>query len=250
MSNRPPSGLERLWRRGELDREPRLGLSLERIVASGIELADAEGLGAVSMKRVAERLGFTTMSLYRYVTSKDDLLLLMHDTASQPAPGFEVPSGDWREGLAVWTRAQHLIVERHPWLDEVRYIERAGTPSQIAWMELGLRALDGVPLSEFEKLAILLLLSGYVSNQARLATAAVHGAQEGAFESPERATEAFGELLQSVLDPEHYPALLRAVRGGAFAPRHDPVYLPFDFGLGLILDGVEALMRRQAPDPA
>jgi len=89
MSNRPPSGLERLWRRGELDREPRLGLSLERIVASGIELADAEGLGAVSMKRVAERLGFTTMSLYRYVTSKDDLLLLMHDTASQPAPGVD-----------------------------------------------------------------------------------------------------------------------------------------------------------------
>jgi len=250
MSSRPPSGLERLWRRGELDREPRLGLSLERIVASGIELADAEGLGAVSMKRVAERLGFTTMSLYRYVTSKDDLLLLMHDTASQPEPGFEVPGDDWREGLAVWTRAQHQLVERHPWLDEVRYIERAGTPSQIAWMELGLRALGDVPLGEFEKLAILLLLSGYVSNQARLATAAVHGAQEGAFESPEQATEAFGELLQSVLDPDRYPALLRAVQGGAFAPRHDPVYLPFDFGLDLILDGIEALMRRQAPDPA
>jgi len=245
MSSRPPSGLERLWRRAELDREPRLGLSLERIVASGIELADAEGLGAVSMKRVAERLGFTTMSLYRYVTSKDDLLLLMHDTASQPEPGFAVPSGDWREALAAWTRAQNAIAERHPWLDEVRYIERAGTPSQIAWMELGLRALSDVPLSEFEKLAILLLFSGYVSNQARLATAAVHGAREGAFESPERATEAFGELLQSVLNPEDYPALVRAVQGGAFVPRPDPVYLPFEFGLGVLLDGVERLIARR-----
>jgi AcrR family transcriptional regulator len=250
MSSRPPSGLERLWRRGELDREPRLGLSLERVVASGIELADAEGLGAVSMKRVAERLGFTTMSLYRYVTSKDDLLLLMHDTAAQPAPGFELPAGDWRAKLAHWTRAQNEIARRHPWLDDVRYIERAGTPSQIAWMELGLRALGDVPLGEFEKLAILLLFSGYVSNQTRLAAAAAHGAQEGAFESPDHATEAFGELLRSVLDAEQYPALMRAVQGGAFAPREDPVYLPFDFGLDLILDGVEALLRRQAADPA
>jgi len=245
MSSRPPSGLERLWRRGDLDREPRLGLSLERIVAAAVELADAEGLGAVSMKRVAERLGFTTMSLYRYVTSKDDLLLLMHDTAAQPAPGFEVPDGDWREALAVWTRAQNEIAQRHPWLDEVRYIERAGTPSQIAWMELGLRALGDVPLSEFEKLAVLLLFSGYVSNQARLATAAAHGAQEGAFGSPDQATEAFGELLQSVLDPENHPALVRAVQGGAFAPRSDPVYLPFEFGLDLLLEGVERLIERR-----
>jgi AcrR family transcriptional regulator len=250
MSSRPPSGLERLWRRGELDREPRLGLSLERVVASGIELADAEGLGTVSMKRVAERLGFTTMSLYRYVTSKDDLLLLMHDTVWQPAPGIEIPVDEWRIGLATWTREQHAIMRRHPWLDEVRLIERAGTPSQIAWMELGLRALTHAPLTEFEKVALLLLLSGYVSSQARLAATAVNGAQMGAFERPEQATEAFGELLRSVLDPEHYPALLRAVQGGAFAPRRDPVYLPFDFGLDLILDGVEALLRRQAADPA
>ncbi len=78
---RPPSGLERLWRRDELERKPRLGLSLERVVRSGVELADADGLAAVSMKRVAERLGFTTMSLYRYVSSKDELLLLMQDSS-------------------------------------------------------------------------------------------------------------------------------------------------------------------------
>jgi AcrR family transcriptional regulator len=239
MSSRPPSGLERLWRREEVDRQPRLGLSLERIVESGIELADAEGLGSISMKCVAERLGFTTMSLYRYVTSKDDLLLLMHDTCWMPAPDLEMPAGDWRAGLAAWTHAQHAIMQTHRWLGEVRYIERAGTPSQIAWMELGLRTLAGVALPEFDKVALLLLLSGYVSNQARLEAASVQGAQAGAFESPEQATEAFGELLRSILDPEHYPALIQAVRGGAFAPREDPVYLPFELGLEVTLDGIE-----------
>jgi hypothetical protein len=62
MNDRLPSRLERLWKHAELDRSPRLGLSLERVVQSGVELADTDGLGAVSMKRVAERLGFTTMS--------------------------------------------------------------------------------------------------------------------------------------------------------------------------------------------
>lgn len=250
MSSRPPSGLERLWSRGELDRQPRLGLSLERIVESGVEIADAEGLSSVSMKRVAESLGFTTMSLYRYVTSKDDLLLLMHDTASMPAPDIEIPTDDWRAGLAVWTREQHVLVEAHPWLDEVRYIERAGTPSQLAWIELGLRTLADVPLTEFEKMALLLLFSGYVSNQARLAAASVHGSQEGAFASPEDATEAFGELLRTVIDPQRFPALMRAVQGGAFAPVEGPSYLPFELGLEILLDGVEHRIAAQSESSA
>ena len=91
MDERPPTGLERLWRRDEPERKPRLGLSLERVVGSGVELADGDGLAGVSMKRVAERLGFTTMSLYRYVTSKDELLLLMQDAVWQPCPALYAP---------------------------------------------------------------------------------------------------------------------------------------------------------------
>lgn len=245
MIDRPPSGLERLWRRQELDRKPRLGLSLDRIVQSGIELADGEGLRAVSMKRVAERLGFTTMSLYRYVASKDELLLLMHDTVWQPPPGLDVPLDGWRAGLERWTREQHVIMRRHPWLEEVRFIERAGTPSQIAWMDLGLRAAADTPLSEHQKTAVLLLLSGYVSTQARLAGAVVDGARQGLF-SPDQATEAFGELLRNVADPTRFPALHRAVVGGAFAPVDGPAYAPFDFGLDLMLDGIDQLIKRQA----
>lgn len=79
------------------------------------------------------------------------------------------------------------------------------------------------PFALHEQQPILLLFSGYVPNQARLATAAVRGARKGAFESPDQATEAFGELLRSVLDPQRYPALFRAVEGGAFAPWSGPV---------------------------
>jgi Tetracyclin repressor-like, C-terminal domain len=144
------------------------------------------------------------------------------------------------------TREQHLIMQRHPWLDEVRFIERAGTPSQIAWMDLGLRALTGAALSDYLKLAVLLLLGGYVSSQARLASTAVEGARQGLFGEPDQTSEAFGELLRTVVSAERFPALHAAVVGGAFAPVEDPTYAPFDLGLDLMLDGIDELMKRLA----
>ena len=189
------------------------------------------------------------MSLYRCVTSKDELLLLMQDTVWQHPAGLDVPLTDWRAGLARWTREQFVTMERHPWLDEVRWIEWAGTPSQIAWMDLGLRPLDGVPLSEYQKTAVILLLAGYVSSQARLAATAREGVRQGLF-APEEATEAFGELLRSVVDAERFPALRRAVEGGAFAPQGSDLYAPFDFGLELLLDGIERLIERLIERPA
>jgi AcrR family transcriptional regulator len=214
-------------------------------VQSGIELADADGLAAVSMKRVAERLGFTTMSLYCHVAGKDELLLRMQDTVGQPPSGLDEPVASWRGGLAQWTRQQFVIMELHPWLDEVRLIERAGTPSQIAWIDLGLRPLAGVLLSEYQKVAVLLLLSGYVSTQARLAATTRDGAARGLF-APDDATEAFGELLRTVVEAERFPALRRALEGGAFAPQEGDLYASFDLGLELMLDGVERLIEREA----
>ena len=250
MTDVQPSGLGRLWRREELGRTPRLGLSLERIVQSGTELADSDGLAAVSMKRVAERLGFTTMSLYRYVASKDELLLHMQDTVWMPPEDLDTQTGGWRAGLVRHTRAQFDIMQAHPWLHDVRLIERVGTPSQLAWMELGLRVLKGTPLTEYQKTAILLLFSGYAGDQARLAAVAVEAARQGDFERPEQATEAFGELLRTVVTPERFPALYDAMVGGAFAPRDDPLYASFDLGLDLLLDGVDDLMKRQASSAA
>ena len=101
-------------------------------------------------------------------------------------------------------------------------------------------------LTEYQKLAILLLLSGYVSTQARLAGAVVDGARQGLFATPDRANEAFAELLRTVVDPERFPALHAALVGGAFAPMEGPSYAPFDLGLGLMLDVIDDLMKREA----
>src|SRR5699024_2885648 len=89
------------------ERGPRRGLSHERIVRAAIEIADADGLAAVTMQRVARALEFTTMSLYRYVASKDELLALMQDAATRPPPVQQwPPDGPWQEAIRTW--AGHL----------------------------------------------------------------------------------------------------------------------------------------------
>ena len=82
-----PASVAAAWGvRGRPHKGPKPGLSLERIVAAAVQVADAEGLAAVSMSRVAAELGTAPMSLYRYVTAKDELLALMQDAAYGPWP--------------------------------------------------------------------------------------------------------------------------------------------------------------------
>src|SRR6476660_4694018 len=155
-ANRPPADL---WSRlANPSRQPKEGLTLQRIARAGMEIADADGLGAVSMARVAKRCGFTTMALYRHVASKDELLLLMFNEAIAPAP--RIPDGlDWAEGLRVWTRQ---IVERlsvSPWAVEINPTG-LNTPGQLAVLDTGLQILDPTGMDYGDRANVLLVISG------------------------------------------------------------------------------------------
>src|SRR6266849_10257810 len=95
---------------------PKPALSLARIVDAAVRVADAEGLGAVSMGRVAAELGAAPMSLYRHVSAKEELLRLMVDAAWGDSPGQPAPGEGWRAGLARWAWAMHAAARRHPWV--------------------------------------------------------------------------------------------------------------------------------------
>jgi len=248
----PPEGLRRLWDPDAGDRRaPRPGLSLSRIVAAAVEMADEQGLPAVSMSRLARRLGYTTMSLYRYVSTKDELLLLMHDTAWQVPAVLDEPGDRWRPALVRWCRQQRAILHRHPWLERIRVTERAGTPSQLTWLDRGLRALTGVPLTEYEKGQVLLLLNGVLFWDARMA-ADMHESLREEELAPQEAIAAVTDMITAVATPDRFPALHRAVEGGLFDlphDRQDPDADPdagFLFGLDRVLDGVQELIERRA----
>src|ERR1700753_4264520 len=109
-----PPGLDLLWGRRERGaRGPKPGLSIEGIVEAAIKLADAEGLGAVSMARVAKELGFTTKSLYRHVANRGDLLQLMGTRSAHGAEALVLEGEGCRERLRGWALVQREMLDRH-----------------------------------------------------------------------------------------------------------------------------------------
>jgi AcrR family transcriptional regulator len=236
----PPS-IELAWGlRDRGTRGPKPGLTLERIVAAGIEVALTQGLDALSMARVASELGVGTMSLYRYVAAKDQLLELMVDTALGTPPASEHADEDWRTGLARWAAGVHDAYRHHPWSLRVPISGPPLGPNNVAWLEQALRSLADTPLSEQEKLSCILLLSGFVRNDATL-TADFAAAGSDSPEMPR-----YGELLSHLIDAAGFPALHRAIASGALDDEDD-INAEFDFGLELILDGIDTLISSRAP---
>jgi len=220
-------------------RGPKPGLSLDRIVQAGIAVADSEGLGAVSMARVAKELGTATMSLYRYVAAKDELLLLMVDAAYGPPPPST--TAGWRTGLSDWAWADLAAYRRHRWGVRVPISGPPITPNELAWFERGLALLRDTPLSAAEKPSVILLLSGYVRNVATL-EADLQQAFEAANVSPQDALAGYNRLVLSLTTAEAFPEVHAVVTAGIFDAADDPDD-EFTFGLERILDGLDVLIR-------
>lgn len=232
-----PASLIAAWGlRQRPSRGPRPGLSLARIVEAGVNVASTNGLAAVSMARVAEELGTSTMSLYRYVAAKDELLILMVDAALGPPPPADPETG-WRKALSDWAWGYHRRLSAHAWAVRVPITEPPTTPNQVAWMESALWSLRGTGLSEEEKASVLLLLSGYVRNDATLAVELT----ASGFISDE-AMLGYSRRLATLTDPDRFPAIHALLEAGVF-DRADPPEKEFSFGLERILDGIEALIR-------
>jgi AcrR family transcriptional regulator len=211
------------------------------VVAAAVRLAKAEGLTAVSMSRVAAELGVSTMALYRYVGSKDELLVLMVDAALGEQPVAEDSPLPWRTALERWAALYRDRLHEHPWSLDLPISGPPVAPNQTAFLERGLRALRDTGLAEHEKASIVLLVSGYVRSSAALA-AQLEGFLR-ATPTPDEAMLGYAALLRRLTDAERFPALHAVIDAGVFDRADDPS-VEFDFGLERILDGIEALIAR------
>ena len=239
-----PRGLALAWGvAASPNRGPRRELSIERIVDAAIELADADGLDGVSMAKVAARLGYTTMSLYRYVTSKDDLLLLMQEQALdvEAPPAHEPP--DWRAELREWVLFTKTVLGTHPWYLDIPVQGAPLTPNNLRIVESGLRALRDTPLDQEEKMSVILLASNYGKSAAQLERDLAR-AVEAAGGNDKVLGGAYEAVLRDLVDAERFPYLRPLVETGAYVG--EGLIDDGAFGLERLLDGIQAYIDARA----
>lgn len=224
MSDPLPRALEILWHEPSAPRRSG-GLSRERIVAAAIALADADGLGALSMARLAERLGCGTMSLYRHVANKDELLTFMLSEATGPPPTLD-PS-DWRVALEDWAGGLWTIYHLHPWILQATAAGPPADPGQLGWLEAGLAALGETGLAERDKLAAVMVVLHFVRGAAAVHIEAAH---VGGPDYP--------ALLRRVVAEDRFPALSAALADGVFDDAAHDRDADFRSGLRQLLDGI------------
>jgi AcrR family transcriptional regulator len=242
-----PPGLDLLWgRREHGKRGPRPGLSAEAIVAAAIGVADAEGLEAVSMARVAKELGFTTMSLYRHVASKDELLQLMWNASATGAESLVLEGDSWREKLRMWATVQRDMLDRHPWVTQMPMASPPLAPNSMHFVERGLAAFDGTGLPLADQMRVIGLLSSYTLSEARMANDAARAARQameaGQPEGP-IGMASYEGLLRALIDEPTFPRVYRMAWDAPPSQPHDE-RAEFMIGLDIILNGVQVLIDR------
>ncbi|GEK86353.1 TetR/AcrR family transcriptional regulator [Microbacterium aerolatum] len=243
-----PRGIALAWGvAANPQRGPKREMSVEKIVEAAVELADADGIGAVSMAAVAARLGFTPMSLYRYVSAKDDLLLLMQEEATGLPPEEHRQEEGWRAKLRALFDAQTRLYLAHPWLLSIPITGSPITPNSSAWLDAALTSLEATPLDATDRVAVALAVTG----SARWYGIVIAGYAEQARStgmSPDQITVHEAELFDRVITAEEFPALRGAIEAGVFLSDDDP----FHFGIERVFDGVEAYIAtidRGEPKP-
>lgn len=214
-------------------RGPKPTLTLAAIAHAGIELADEEGLAAVTMQRIATVLRVTKMALYRYLPGKVELVALMTETAMGDAPRLDTVPGGWRPKLDQWARRLFAGFVRHPWLADTTVGARAIGPHELDWTEQAAAALTGTDLRGTEILDVAATLAGHAKAMAQQAAAALGGGN-----TTERGlTETMLALVRG--RDNRFPALATTLDAVAREGDQDNA---LDFGLTRILDGVELLI--------
>ncbi|MEZ3182538.1 TetR/AcrR family transcriptional regulator [Streptomyces pimonensis] len=214
-------------------------LSRDQITAAALAVADAEGVGAVTMRRIAQHLGCGTMSLYRHVRNKDELLELMVDAAvGEEEPRTGSPGG-WQEDLRALARAKRAVMLRHPWLAPLMAGRPVLGPHVVESIERSLSAVDGLGLSVDEMVRCFNTLNAFVNGfvQTELEERKWRRPVSGDDSDAARDTwqHRTGPYLEHLVDSGRYPLFSRMVNEAESYPDPDEA---FEWQLQRVLDGL------------
>ena len=215
----------------------------DRIVETAVRLADTEGIAAVSMRRIGVELGVPTMSLYRWMPSKDDLTTHMLDVTLGRIDWPQPPPKGWRAQLEVVARAQWAITREHPWLAQLLSMTRPQlAPNAMMHTEWSMRALSGLGLSGGEALRISLTLVSFGIGTALAVDNELQAQRDTGITSEEWMDRQEAQT-RAIFATGRYPFLAHFAEHEDFDAELDVL---FDTGLALILDGVERSLEKKA----
>ncbi|MFQ6326572.1 TetR/AcrR family transcriptional regulator C-terminal domain-containing protein [Nocardia sp. CWNU-33] len=242
----PVRTLELLWRvpgdQGAV-RGPKQRSSVDAVVAAAIAIADADGIGALTMRAVANRLGRTPMATYTYVPGKAELIDLMLDTVYGEMSRTDLTDLPWRDRVTTIAAENRALLARHPWVAYLPTTRPPLGPGLAAKYDHELRAFDGLGLGDVEMDAALTFVLGFVTSVARIAIDTARAAADSAMTDLEWWARA-APVLAQVFNSDRYPL---AARIGAAAGRaHDAAYSAdhaYEFGLTRVLDGLATLIE-------
>lgn len=243
--------LSLLW--GSQTTPGRSGLTVQKIVQAGMELADASGIEQLSMRKVAEMLEAGAMTLYTYVPSKSELLDLMLDKSQAGLYDADdirgACGGDWREAMRLIARTNWELYRKHPWIVELSGRRPVVGPHVVLKYELELAALDGIGLSDIEMDSTLSLLLMHVESCARLGFSMQRTETASGVDDNEWWLE-YGPALDNITDWSRFPVSSRV--GNAAGEMHQSAYSPehaYEFGLERIIAGTGMLIDAAASKP-
>ena len=228
-----------IWER--LDRTPtgpRVALTHDRIAKAAIEIADAEGLDAVSMRKLAQHLGVATMAPYRYVSSKDDLFELMVDAAHAKIV-IDRPAGQgWRPTLWAYAEQVRAITVEHAWIVGVHArLPGVLTPHMAAVVEQVLESMDDLDVDVDSKMAVLSTVTAFAHGATAAEVAQHQLMSRHGWTTDDDVRGAYHPYMASLTSSGRYPKLVDYLVNGS---NEDDGTWQFEFGLGCLLDGIAA----------
>jgi AcrR family transcriptional regulator len=235
------AGIDTVWTRDEEEAAGPQPLSRKAIVAAAIEIADADGLEAVSIRRLATRLDARPMSLYSHIGRKGDLIDLMVD---EVMGGAVLPDGppadDWREGLRQIAQRTRESTRAHPWMIGAAFRRPFLGPNALRHLDQSLAAVSSLPLAPERKRAVLLAIDTYTLGFVRWEVKSQKGGGEPCAAVPDdgpSAAEIDAYLAEQVASGK-YPHLSEL--GGKKQMSLGVKAEAFESGLEWLLAGIEA----------
>lgn len=218
---------------------PKPSLSLEQIVSTAVAIADADGLDALSMRALAGELGVGTMSLYRYVADKAQLMHLVLDHLMM-RPVEDPPTRGWRATLEVIAHDGRQLYLDHPWLMQINWSAPVLGPGSVGDLDRTLSGLTDLPFSDRERMSLVSLLDSYVTGSVR---------QEILFEHSKLNSDLTNEEFWALQEP-YLVAAMESGRFPTMAALSEDTFTSdwaetFEWGLRLLLDGVERDAERR-----